>query len=280
MATNFVLSPIQSVKIGAYGAAEGSCVDIGSVRSVAWAPTYDTNYATSSLAGGAKVAASTSNHNCTVKVVGEEVTLANLALAFAASSDGSTYLKTNGAGGAATERTLFADGFTASGANQKLWLPKCVISDPGEIAPSLTEQGLFEMTLNALYDATQTDGERMWKLAPNVADTTPPTITTVSPADGATAVAKAATTVVEWTFSEAIRSEDVNDEKFFVATAAGVVKAGTLALYDTAGTIVRFTPGAAWAATTTYAANALHGIRDLAGNKLAATSSTTFITGA
>ena len=54
----------------------------------------------------------------------------------------------------------------------------------------------------------------------------------------------------------------------------------TVAIYNAECTIVRFTPTAAWAATTQYHPTVIKGVRDVAGNKLAASYSTDFTTGA
>lgn len=106
-------------------------------------------------------------------------------------------------------------------------------------------------------------------------DTTPPTVATV-PASGATGVA--VSTKPKWTFSEAIRSSSVTAANFIVQKADGsAVVDGTLSL-NAAGTEVTFTPAANLTAATAYMTIATTGIKDLAGNALAAPKVTTFTT--
>lgn len=109
-----------------------------------------------------------------------------------------------------------------------------------------------------------------------VADITPPTITSVVPANNATAVAVSSTVV--WTFSEAmLSSEVINDHFFVLADVGGTAVAGTLSL-NAAKTIVTFTPTSNLAALTVYKAIVTTGAKDLAGNKLAAPNVTKFTT--
>ncbi|OLN21906.1 hypothetical protein BTO30_12470 [Domibacillus antri] len=120
----------------------------------------------------------------------------------------------------------------------------------------------------AVYDAWYTS------VFNSISDTVPPTVT-VSPADGATAVAVDANIV--WTFSEAIRQADVTGANFFVTDNTGVEVAGALTV-STDQTIVTFNPTASLTALTAYTAIATKNIKDLAGNSLAQNSVTNFTT--
>lgn len=115
-----------------------------------------------------------------------------------------------------------------------------------------------------------------WFNAVDTADTTPPTISSVAPANNATAVA--ATTSITWTFSEAIMASTVIPANFVVQKSDGSAQvAGTLSL-DATKTIVTFTPSANLAATTQYMATVTTGVKDLYGNALASAYSTRFTT--
>lgn len=105
-------------------------------------------------------------------------------------------------------------------------------------------------------------------------DTTPPTVTVV-PADAATGVALAAT--VAWTFNEAIRASTMLPSNFFLMEADGTPVAGTLSI-NTGHTIVTFTPTANLITATDYVAIATVGVKDIAGNALAAPSVSNFTT--
>lgn len=109
-----------------------------------------------------------------------------------------------------------------------------------------------------------------------VADITPPTISSVVPANSATGVV--VTTTVAWTFNEAmLSSEVISDHFFLIADVAGTAVAGTLSL-NAAKTIVTFTPASSLTALTAYRAIVTTGAKDLAGNRLAAPSVTKFTT--
>lgn len=108
------------------------------------------------------------------------------------------------------------------------------------------------------------------------ADTTAPTISSTVPANSATGVAVGSTFV--WNFSEAIQQACINAGNFFVINnTTGAQIAGTLT-YNAAQTQVTFTPGSNLAAATAHRAFATRGVKDMAGNALAAISVTNFTT--
>lgn len=118
-------------------------------------------------------------------------------------------------------------------------------------------------------------GDTWFDAVEGAADTTPPTVSNVVPADGATGVALDSTVV--WTFSEAIQASDVTNANFFVLDANDSVVAGTLSI-SSDRTQVTWTPDANMAALTEHRAVVTTGVRDLAGNALAAPYVTTFTT--
>jgi MYXO-CTERM domain-containing protein len=105
------------------------------------------------------------------------------------------------------------------------------------------------------------------------ADTTPPTVSSTSPANNATGVA--VNTAVTATFNEPIAPATVTAASF---TLSGGVT-GTVSL-NPAGTIATFTPSASLANSTTYTATLTTAITDVAGNALAANHVWSFTTGA
>ena len=107
----------------------------------------------------------------------------------------------------------------------------------------------------------------------STADTTAPTVT-VSPLDSATAVSVDSNVV--WTFNEALRASTITADNFMVLDAAtGAVVAGALS-YDAAVKVVTFNPTSNLSALTDYIAIATTGVKDLAGNAMAAASITNF----
>src|SRR6478752_4479944 len=93
-------------------------------------------------------------------------------------------------------------------------------------------------------------------------DTTPPTVTAQTPANGSTGVATG--TTVTATFSEPVQPATIA-----MSLNAGAVPGGVS--YDAANQRATFTPTAALAANATYTAT-VSGAKDLAGNTMSATS--------
>jgi hypothetical protein len=113
-------------------------------------------------------------------------------------------------------------------------------------------------------------GYLAWVASP---DFTPPTATTVSPADGATAVATAATVSV--TFSEAMDRASAQSAFSLARAGDGAPVAGT---FSWSGDTMTFRPSAALAQGTQYSATLAAGAKDLAGNAMAEGRSWTFST--
>ncbi|MBC7977665.1 MAG: DUF4082 domain-containing protein, partial [Myxococcales bacterium] len=112
-------------------------------------------------------------------------------------------------------------------------------------------------------------------------DTTPPTVSSVSPAAGATGVAT--TTAVSATFSEAMNAATIGASTFELRDAANVLVASNVS-YDATTLTARLTPTAVLAASQTYTATVRGGstdprVKDAAGNALTANQTWSFTTG-
>ena len=124
-------------------------------------------------------------------------------------------------------------------------------------------------------------GSQVWTFTTGAAgDTTSPTVTTVSPVAGATGIClnKAASA----TFSEPMDPASITASTLTV-TDAGVAVPGSVS-YDAASQVASFVPTAAagFAASRTFTVTVVsgaNGVRDLAGNALAADRVWTFSTG-
>jgi hypothetical protein len=141
------------------------------------------------------------------------------------------------------------------------------------------------------YTATVTTGatdlagnalaaDSTWTFTTNsTADTSAPTVTATNPADLKTNVLINKT--VAATFSESMDPLTVVTSKFTVTAPGGNAVAGTLD-YDAASRTATFTPSANFAPGTTFTATVEggpSGVKDLAGNPLAADEVWTFTTG-
>jgi hypothetical protein len=111
-----------------------------------------------------------------------------------------------------------------------------------------------------------------------VTDTTPPTITSVTPAEGATGVNRNTKVIVR--FSEPVDPASVNKNSVVLRNSSNQVVAGTVTL-DSTGMIATLTPTSALGATRTFTASVIggaSGVKDVAGNPLAATKTWSFTT--
>jgi len=120
--------------------------------------------------------------------------------------------------------------------------------------------------------------------APGTTDTTPPTLTSIAPADGATGVA--VTTNAEATFSEAVAPSTISDANG-ASTTFTLLKHGSTTpvaahvSYDSATNKATLNPDADLEAGVTYTATVkggTGGVKDLAGNALAADTTWSFTT--
>ena len=112
-----------------------------------------------------------------------------------------------------------------------------------------------------------------------VADLTPPTVTTVFPADLATGVCPKA--VVSATFSESMDPSTITTSTFTLQPSGpplGSLINGSVT-YDAATKIASFAPSSSLVDTTTYTATMTTGVKDVAGNMLASNKVWTFTAG-
>ena len=115
-----------------------------------------------------------------------------------------------------------------------------------------------------------------------LADTTPPTVTGVAPASGATGVSR--TTAATATFSEAMDAATISSSTIELRDAANVLVASVVS-YNATTQVVTLTPGATLAASTTYTVTVKGGatdprVKDVAGNALAVSRTWSFTTAA
>ncbi|MFC5641244.1 Ig-like domain-containing protein [Kitasatospora cinereorecta] len=107
-------------------------------------------------------------------------------------------------------------------------------------------------------------------------DTTPPTVTGSSPTGGATGVAIGST--VRFSFSEPLNPSTVTSSTVTLKTTSGSTPVAGAVSYDSATSTAVFTPSSQLALTTGYTA-AVAGVKDSAGNALAAPYAIAFTTG-
>jgi chitodextrinase len=118
-------------------------------------------------------------------------------------------------------------------------------------------------------------GNFIWSFTTGpVPDTTPPTVSAVSPADAATGVAL--DSAISATFSEAMTNSTLTNTTFILTqTSGGGVVGGRVSIGGDTATLV---PSVALIAGTNYTATITTGVQDAAGNPLAANLAWTFTT--
>ena len=125
------------------------------------------------------------------------------------------------------------------------------------------DPGVTVGTLNAWFDTVYE----------TVADTVPPTVT-VDPADDSIDVP--ADSNIEWTFTKSIKVSTINKANFMLLDSNLASVAGTLD-YNSDAKIITLKPTTALTASEEYTAIVTTGVKDTAGNALAAPSVTKFI---
>jgi hypothetical protein len=107
-----------------------------------------------------------------------------------------------------------------------------------------------------------------------VADTTRPTVTSVSPLSGATGVSLA--TQVTATFSEAMNASTITSSTFELRNSGSLVAATVT--YDSSTRQATLTPSVPLGYLTTYTATVTTGVKDVAGNAMASNYTWSFTT--
>lgn len=261
-----VLTRVDEVFIGAVGASKAACTDYGSCRAFTMTTSVEENTATDASSNDAVCAVAFSGQTGTASFIFEDISKENLAACLGGTVSGSdVYFAPSST---PTYRTAYVTGYEMDGDPADVHLFKFYIK-PGTTINLNKEQQLLEVEATLMVNS---DG-KMWEITNETIDTTPPTVTT-SPVDGATGVATSANVV--WTFSEAIRSDDITARNFFVMQADGTAVPGTLT-YDAAVTGITFDPTSALSGATAHIAVCSYA-RDVAGNQLAAKSVTNFTT--
>lgn len=268
-----------SVLVGAYGAVEGACVNLGYTQEGAKINFEQELFEKHSDQNVGILGLVKTSEKVTIEIGLAQASLDNLALVFGYPTTAVSGVTLNiGGDTSATERTVYINGVgPGSGATRKATIHKCVVS--GNPTYAMTKDGvaMVMLTLLLIEDTAKAAGERLFSLVDSGTDTTPPTVAMSSPAEDGTVVA-GAKTVVQVVFTEAGAGMDegsmVYGESVQISTvedpAATAAVAGTLA-YNATTKVLTFTPTNVWAATgQNYQLVITRSVRDMAGLKMAA----------
>jgi len=273
----FNLGAASQIKIGDYAGGAAAAVDVGrSSEGVEYALEREIAQVDTDQDPG-PTAAKEIRRVGKLKFNMAEATLANLALAFglptSAVAAGVLSLGSPSNGELYREVFLYLDG--PAGGTRVYHFPKCVVSGTGTHSYKKEDKTIVEMELDVLWDTAQAAGAEMGTFTDTNVDTTPPTVALTAPVDGGTVVKDAKGTVV-WTITEAGQidvSTIVYGDTFSIINittpASAALVAGTI-VYTAADKKVTFTPTANWTASDSLQAIVSTGLKDLAGNRLAA----------
>lgn len=276
--SNIVIGTIDSFKVAAYGAAEGAATDVGLTDGgleVDHTSEEHEVYVDQHLG---PVDVVTIKENMTLKVNVAEASLANMALAMG-------YPSTAVADGTFTfgdksdirdYRTIYVNVKGPGPGTRKFTIHRAKLKAAMAQKYVKDELAFVPVEIIVLADTTKTVAERFGTVADVGTDTTAPTVALSAPLDGGTVTKDAKGTVV-WTITDAGAMDEstmVYGDTFSIinttVAASAALVPGTIA-YNIAAKTVTFTPTNNWTASDTFQAIVTTGLKDAAGNRLAAT---------
>jgi hypothetical protein len=181
--------------------------------------------------------------------------------------------------------TITSSTITLKNTSTSAVIPATVVYNAGTNSATLTPSG--PLSNSTQYTVTVTTGAKDASGNPLAAqfvssfttipipDTTAPTIITRSPANGATGVAT--NTVVTIQFSEPMDQTTINSTNIKLTDSLSAAVPGAVT-YDLLTNTAKFTPTSALNNNAKYTVTVTTGVKDLAGNQLAAQSTSTFTT--
>jgi len=279
---NLLYGPPEYIKIGPYGADEAACTDLGFTDAGVQIVNSKsiTKRRVDQVAGAVKASIETIDKQ--LKVTLQEASLENIRLALglpsSALANGVLSVGANEGkpGDEPAYYTIYLKGPGPAGGTRHIKIQKAYVD--GDITyPMGKANANIEITFELVQDTTQPTAKQWYKITDAAGDTTPPTVTTSTPADNATNVSRSANLTV--TFSERIQAGYVNDTYFKLIKATdGTAVACTYAL-SADGLTVTIDPVPTLDASTAYLLVVSKGIRDMMGNQLAADYIVNFTTG-
>lgn len=265
------------MKVGDYGASDAAMVDVGGTdggvsvthTKEVFKPTVD------QCSGPVKIVPM--GETMVVKTSLAQGTLANLALAMgypaSAVAEGTFSF---GGGMSLPEKQIQFFGEAPNGKERKHTFWKCVSVGATESAYKKGGVMLVPVEFEVLSDPTKPAGQQFGTYVDVAADTIAPTVTTVSPLDDAANVAVGAN--IQVTFSKDMRAETITADTILLLDAITHASVPGAVSYDAANKRATFDPTADLSAGGEYAVVVTTGVKDLAGNKMAAPFTSNFTT--
>jgi hypothetical protein len=224
-------------------------VSVGGIVKFTVKPSAKTEPITSAAANFAVVDEYEYGYGADIEIEGDQITLANLARAFAGTlstttTTDDTMTAGTGGGGLKTKYQVFVYGLKADGQAKKMSIPAMTFKTDGEIAPTMKQQ-TWQCKGSALF---QTAINGVFQYLPNPAVTTAPTFASCNPASGSTSASKTAGIAI--TFAVALDAADVTtDHIFMLKDSDSTFVPCTI---SQAGAVVSLVPVSALSGTTKY----------------------------
>ena len=278
-----MLKRVSKFSIGAVGAAEADCMEIFSVRDAEYGVDASEVNATDSMLFDAVVDTVLTGRVGALVFTTESFAKATLAAAMHGTVSSGRVLF--GSPDIATDSgqpdyfCAYIHGYDIENSPMLLHVKQMYVK-PGTKTKLSKDQALLATTCVCVSKGDEPHGEEIAALDPDPVDSTPPTVSSWTPTNGASAVSKTAVTPIVLVFSEAVRSADVLAKVGVLdnASKAAIAGAGVANGWSASADCITytFTPNAHYTAGAVIEAFVLAGVRDVAGNALAANSVITF----
>lgn len=267
--------------VGAYGAAEGACTDLGATDGGAEISLPREYYEKMCDQALGPLDIIKISEKCILKVKLAESTLANLALAMDYPSSAVAAGVLSVGGNAATQYlTIYLNVKGVSGGTKKYHFLKAVCISAASHSPKRSEKTVIECEFHMIQDTTKTANQQLFTITESASDTTAPTIAMTTPAAGGTVTKDAKGTVLLTITETNLMNEGTivyGDSDggtiaiYNVTTNTAVTLVAGTIVYDASAKTVTFTPTANWTASDKHMVVVTTGLADNAGNHLAST---------
>jgi len=265
-----------TVKIGAYGAVEGSCTDVGATEGGVELSMPREYYEKmcDQITGVADIIKT--SEKCSIKFTLAESSLENISKAMDYDDSVAVAAGVLSFGGNADVNyvTIFINVNGPSSGTRQYHLWKCVCVSAATHSYKKNDKTMIECEFSVIQDLTQTDDQQFGTVTDTGSDTTAPTIALTTPAAGGT-VAKDTKGTVLLTITE---TNAMNENTIVYGNTINIMNittpatptlvAGTI-VYDSTAKTITFTPTANWTASDDLIVVCTTGLEDAAGNALA-----------
>jgi hypothetical protein len=267
-----------TVKIGAYNAAEGSCVEVGYTEGGAEL-TFERDYYEETVDQEIGVIdAVKTKERCMLKFSFAEATQNNLAIALDYDPSVAIVAGVLSVGGDADQqyKTIYFNVKAPNGGTRKYKFHRCVARVGGVHKYVKNDKTIVAIEFLILQDTSKTADGQLFTVTDTGGDTTAPTIAMTTPVSGGT-VTKATKGTVVFTITE---TNGMNENSIIYGDTVSILNvttpsaptlvAGTIA-YDAVAKTITFTPTSNWNASDVLNVIVTTGLEDNAGNNLATT---------